>query len=190
MIYYFIVLILHLLLSLCYYLRLPYYNQDFNVAVILSSLIIAYSAAVFLIGENQNNASIVFVMILFGIPFLSIFCVYFIPQRLEKLQSVKLDYIGTIWEIEIRMRKEFIDGNVDSNSILKNSYRGEGITPNKILYIIESYYLFIKKDSKIAARAHLSYAKMLPKSIEYDYQLFRCEKYLTKDHHNDCLKYL
>ena len=59
MIYYFIVLILHLLLSLCYYLRLPYYNQDFNVAVILSSLIIAYSAAVFLIGENQNNASIV-----------------------------------------------------------------------------------------------------------------------------------
>ena len=59
MIYYFIVLILHLLLSLCYYLILPYYNQEFNVAVILISLIIAYSAAVFLIGENQNNASIV-----------------------------------------------------------------------------------------------------------------------------------
>lgn len=136
--YYLIVIILAAILYTQLYKRLPYYNQSFNILMtyaILSNLI---GSLAFIIGLHQNNSLIIIMLLMVGLPFIALLCIYSVNRKLEDLQNKQINYTTSNWEYELYMREKFIKSEINSFNITNNE---SNIVKNKESYIIESYYL-------------------------------------------------
>ncbi|OMJ67961.1 hypothetical protein SteCoe_34738 [Stentor coeruleus] len=188
-IYYLVSIISSLIVGLAFYSRLPYYNQRFNCANVICSALVCFSSLAFVIGIYQNNATVIFVLILLFSPALTIMVYYFTNKHLEQCQRTTLEFVSSDWEFEIFIRKKMIAKDLDSVNIFHSTFKNDSLACSKILNIIESYYLYFSKDLPVYARGHLALSKSIESNFEIDYQMFRCNKYLSKDFNNDAFKY-
>lgn len=188
-IYYLVSIISSLLVALAFYSRLPYYNQRFNCINVICSALVCFSALAFIIGTYQNNATVTLVLILLFSPALTIMVYYFTNKHLEQCQRATLEFVSSDWEFEIFIRKKMTTKVLDSVNIFHSTFRNDSLACSKILNIIESYYLYFSKDLPVYARGHLALSKNIEGNFEIDYQMFRCNRYLSKDLNNDVFKY-
>ena len=175
--YLFVLSLLYVIGAMLLLYYLPNYSNFMNFLKIQIQLGSCIGGLIFLLGYLLNNATVIFALIVFVEPAVSVLLFNTISYRIEKITPLRQCFTPNFFEFELSARNTLVTGELQYD-ILKIMNKNYKISNDKCNLVMQAHYCGYILDQHMLGLLKISRINHYGSDIPTNFQVFKCKEEL------------